>query len=203
MPPGGDLPPDLAELAARLSAGRPVASTPALERVMSRAHGASGFRKRGALWRPTPPRPRKTVVALGVVGGILAWGGLEGGAANALEITSVVRPPVNVDVTPRPANPASAVSPSAVAPAVATTVTPAPVTPAPVTPPSDTSPGRRAAPAATSPQTGMPKADADSRAQVAEVQAGEHPFTGLSLELLGLTGLLLAATGGALRRLRS
>ena len=35
---------------------------------------------------------------------------------------------------------------------------------------------------------------------VAQVAAGELPFTGLPLGLLGLLGALLAAGGGALRR---
>lgn len=77
------LPPDLTDLADRLSSSRPIASDDALARVMTRAQRA-GSGRRFAAWRPRSRGGRRTV-ATGLVGVAMALGVV--GTASALTVS--------------------------------------------------------------------------------------------------------------------
>lgn len=102
--PSDNLPPELDELGQRMSKERPVASDPALDRVMTRAQSARRPRK-SLLWRSTAPRAgRRSIAAL--VAGVMAMAGVTGVAVlgasaddsvNPTALNSVVTPPPVVD----------------------------------------------------------------------------------------------------------
>lgn len=97
--PSDNLPPELDELGQRMSKERPVASDPALDRVMTRAQSARRPRK-SLLWRSSAPRAgRKSVAAL--VAGVMAMAGVTGVAVLGASADSNVNPTaLNSPVTP-------------------------------------------------------------------------------------------------------
>lgn len=88
--PSDNLPPELDELGQRMSKERPVASDPALDRVMTRAQSARRPRK-SLLWRSTAPRAGRRSIAA-VVAGVMAMAGMTGVAVLGASADSNVNP---------------------------------------------------------------------------------------------------------------